>query len=147
MTRRWSIPSNAGSDTIVFEHVGADIWRVLAATTHTDRTHAGDAPCNEVVEHELRICQLVVERAKLVDLAAAFRRWLGDFQPFVFVLTAAPGQRVTLKLGADPRLISSSTKPALFLEYRGIAVEVQAFTVLDETCVRIAAEGLEAALQ
>jgi hypothetical protein len=135
----WAVPSNSGDDHVRFELRGREsgtrgttTWRVTITTTD---------------EHQLRIDQMSVERSNLVELSSLFRRWLTDNEPFVHVLCVAPGNRLTLRVGPDPGVISSRIKPALFVEYRGFALDARAFIVLDETCIRIAADGLDAALR
>jgi hypothetical protein len=135
----WAIPSSSGDHNVRFELRGtepgtpdATIWRVIVTTT---------------AEHELRIDGLAVNLRNLVALSSLLRRWLTDTTPFVHVLSASLGERLALRVGPDPGVISDRHKPALFLEYHGAALVARAFTVLDETCIRIAADGLDAALK
>lgn len=135
----WAVPSSSGHDNIRFElrqrgpgARDATIWCVTVTTTD---------------EHELRIDKLAVEHSSLVTLSSLLRRWLTDTTPFVHVLSASVGERLALRVGPDPGVISDRHRPALFIEYNGFALVARAFTVLDEACIRIAADGLDEALK
>ncbi len=122
------------------------VWAVTLTTTWSDRAHPSDSSRGDVEEHVVHLRQLVVHDTALKTMRDALRRWLFDQSPLVVELTSERGAALTITIGPRTDVISSVRKPAMIVEYRGIALEFKTSTVIDETCVRIAVEGLEAVL-
>lgn len=157
MANTWHIPSNSGDYTLQFTFLkrvsdspSQSVWSASLTRIDSDRTE--DTPeygtvRRQVEEHAIHLGQLAIDTATLVRLLDHLRQWQSDSLPFSLKLTTSPGQELTLNIGPRPDIISSFSKPALTVDYRGCAMDFRAYTVLDQTCFRIAAEELEVVLR
>jgi len=150
MTGKFHIPSNSGTDTITFSLLQSvakanSIWKVEFITLFENRSAAADR--RAVVEHKITLEQVMLEYASINSLKISMQQWMIDFEPFALRLSSTPGQELSLYLGPDPDLLSSNRKPALVTSYKGIAVEFRTWSVLDETCVRLATSEIETVLR
>jgi hypothetical protein len=147
----WTLRSSSGTDSYTFRLVGTvagssseTVWEVDLITTFKDRSTESGL---EVEEHLVRLPQLLIPRENLRQLDVSIRKWLLDFEPFSVGLATRPGQQMQILVGPSPALISTRSRPAVEITYAGISLEFRAFCVVDQSCMRVAAEELTQVLR
>lgn len=153
MTTLWRIPSNSGHDTFECElrtpiHAGI-LVEIRLRTRGPDRTidqPGARRPIQDTDEHVVLLPQHLIGRSQLHGLARAFEAWPSTHTAIALPLHVEPDQKLTITVGPEPTLISSASKPVLRILYTGFALTCDWFTILDETCIRIASEQLRVAL-
>ncbi len=148
----WRFPSNMGSEELVCtllriasrdpEWIECDLVASAEASDPSGAAQREGRPFER-----LCLSSILVSGTQLSQVEADLETWLRTGLPFQRELRDVPGQQMLLSLRADARLITSPEKPALILTYRGSGIEASFYTVVDQSCVRIAHETLRAALR
>ncbi|WMJ68354.1 hypothetical protein [Stenotrophomonas sp. 24(2023)] len=129
---------DSGPEMVFRIRISGDYW----ARAET-QSYEGTAPDFGVV-----LQQVIFRREWLVDLIRDFERWLDTGQPFSCRFEGyGGGQIICMSLGDDPRFVRSTHKAVFALTYTsGLVMNSGCSFVIDQTCVRMAVEGISTCL-
>lgn len=145
--RRWSLPSNRGMESLECEIVGSTHHDMVCRFTIVgEYWNRAEETAREVTE-DFRVVlpQVIVARDALGSLRQSFVGWLEEERSFSCTLqpTDGGGQVLEVGLGDDPRFIRSMHKTVFTFSYCSGLVMTSGFSfVVDQSCVRMAMEGL-----
>ena len=151
----WSLPSNDGWSNITFEtralHRKDCLLECCVYLTGRHECAVGQSavPCNSdrvLDDYIIRLPTVSVSVSACDQLILDFDRWVGSSTPFNRCLTLTSEQVVTLEVGNRTDLITTTDHPAVTFCYDGGKCRLEAFFVVDQSCIRLAREELAATL-
>lgn len=149
-TSEWRIPSSNGFAEIIFDAQGFYSpsclveFKVSMTGKHWSRPGLlADPPEFERVvdDYDLVLSSVLVSKAACEDLCNDFGAWLMSHAPFARTLCSRPDQEFAIQVGTREGYEATLDHPILACTYSG-GCGIEVFFVIDESCVRIARDGL-----
>jgi hypothetical protein len=152
----WCIPSNNGWRQVKFEalvyhrsenlieykiELAGQCWR--PSTSYAESTSNDDL----VDEFRFALQSVLISMAVCKSLLDSFDGWLNAPAPFTCKLCSTFDQSLILSLGDRDDLITKTDHPACTIEYESAGGRVEVFFVVDQSCIRIARQGLARIIQ
>jgi hypothetical protein len=152
----WKIPSNNGHSNIQFhasvfhETINVIEYRVELAGEFlyrigpkTDPYTYGDI--NE--DFHIVLPSVLIPTAACQELLAHLNAWMAAFEEFTCELTSRNDQSVVIGFSRGDRLVKSLDKPTCTFYYKAPSLRIDVCYTVDQSCVRIARNGLELSLE
>lgn len=154
---QWRFPSNSGHDEVtctLLEVASTDPeWVLCDFVASCEDIDTIDVPVAGVGTNKVRrtqqlnISSILLSGRQLDALQKGLETWMQTRGSFLIDLGETPGKHLTIELGVNPRLISSTEHPALLVDFCGAGIDAEFFTIVDQTCVKIAYDSLRWALR
>jgi hypothetical protein len=151
----WCISSNDGWNEIIFEaqvlHRKTDVveYSVYMTGKRSYPSALEVTPSDHarvVDDYIIKLPAIAVSMSVCNQLMTEFDAWLDNNTPFERHLTTTSERIVTLELGTRNDLITTANHPAVTFRYDDGRCRLEVFFVVDQSCIRIAREGLATAL-
>src|SRR5436190_1466579 len=152
----WSMPSNSGWAHITFSaivlHEAADLieFSVTLASENWYRPGFHEEPpnwANLVKDVEVSLFSVLIPRTECGELLNDFDNWLGKRTPFARSLGPGSGQALAIEIGEMDSLICTREQPVFRVWYEAGSFRFEESFTVDQSCVRIARNGLELVLR
>ncbi|WP_312236044.1 hypothetical protein [Stenotrophomonas sp.] len=145
--RRWSLPSNRGMESLECEVVGSTDREMVCRFTLVGEYWNREPEAKREATEDFRVVlpQVIVARDALGGLRQSLVDWLEDNGSFSCALqpTDGGGQVLEVSLGDHPRLVRSTQKEVFTFSYFSGLVMTTSFSfMVDQSCVRMAIDGL-----
>jgi hypothetical protein len=153
-TIEWNMPSNSGRSEIKFRaatlHKSTHHIEFSIELTGQAWSHAGlkaDPPVYDLID-DFR-CNLPcvwIPRPACEDLLSDFETWLRSHTPFTRTLSLAPDPRLIVQIDEREEVVRSRDHPTFTFYYDRAGWSLEMFFQVDQSCIRIARDGLSAIL-
>ena len=155
-TNQWCLPSNSGWNNIKFEalvlHEPINLIEYSIDLTgqfwYRPRLYANPPGFEKLVDDFLiNLPSVLVPKSASDDLLIDFNNWLDSQTPFTRAMSSTPDQVLILQVGVRDGSITTPQQPALSFSYDAGGCRVEVFFGVDQSCMRIARDGLAQVLK
>ena len=157
----WCIPSNSGRRLVHFSlvvfHEETDVLefdltlsgqglRGIRADADQSANEHGNNQIETVDRFKVLLPSLLIPRTACEELLGGFTAWLDLHSPFDRTLRSTEGASIVIQVDRREELITTDDHPVLTLYYEMSGCRCETFFVVDESCIRIARDGLASVL-